>query len=124
MIFSVLYKCVALVHAVWVLTVIAGVFIWPWMWFPWFGALILAMLASTVGSIAAVDACALTTLENALRKRAGVKQYTDGFMRHYARKCFRLNISQKIPLIMILLLIFTSVACIKFVINILLQMRK
>ena len=81
MIYRWLADGVALIHAAFVLFVVAGGFLAiRWRRVAWFHlpAVIWGALIEYAGWI-----CPLTPLENALRERAGQAGYTGGFVEHY-----------------------------------------
>jgi uncharacterized protein DUF2784 len=81
MLHRVLADAVVLLHAGFVVFVVAGGFVaWRWRWVAW-----LHVPCALWG--AAIEyggwVCPLTPLENALRARAGLEGYDGGFVEHY-----------------------------------------
>jgi len=82
---------IALVHGIWVLTVVSGPLIsWRWPRFRWVH---LGMMVITILIIISGNLCPLTTLENQLRAAAHpASTYSGSFIATYLDKIFGLPI--------------------------------
>ena len=81
MAYRALANAVVLVHTLFVAFVVLGGFVaWRWRWVAWvhFPAAAWGVAIEFGGWV-----CPLTPLENALRARAGLAGYHDGFVEHY-----------------------------------------
>jgi len=91
---QVLADSVLLVHVTLVMFVVGGLGLivignwrgWPWVNRPWFRVLHLAAIVVVAAEAWLGVTCPLTTLENALRERAGTAAYATSFIEYWLQR--------------------------------------